>query len=152
VPPKYASADFRKSAYWSLRGKLDVPKERFIHYPGLERGSDPSPLIGWAGWDHLQQAQALATLYQDRRENEGWGADRLKPALAGLLELVPWLLQWHNEPDPAHGGLRLGEYFEGFLDEEARVLGTSRAELASWKPAETARRGRRPKASAAVQD
>ena len=30
VPPKYASADFRSSTFWSLRGKLDVPKERFI--------------------------------------------------------------------------------------------------------------------------
>ena len=30
VPPKYTSADFLKSDYWRLRGKLDVPKERWI--------------------------------------------------------------------------------------------------------------------------
>jgi Domain of unknown function (DUF7008) len=33
VPPKYASADFAKQSYWRHRGKLDVPKERFISYP-----------------------------------------------------------------------------------------------------------------------
>ncbi|MBK8460812.1 MAG: hypothetical protein IPL43_12040, partial [Micropruina sp.] len=33
VPPKYVTADFRKPSYWSARGKLDVPKERFILYP-----------------------------------------------------------------------------------------------------------------------
>ena len=27
VPPKYASADFLKTDYWRLRGKLDVPKD-----------------------------------------------------------------------------------------------------------------------------
>ncbi len=36
VPPKYASADFRsRDASGSCAGKLDVPKERFISYPGL---------------------------------------------------------------------------------------------------------------------
>ena len=33
VPPKYATADFLKTDYWRLRGKLDVPKERWISYP-----------------------------------------------------------------------------------------------------------------------
>lgn len=35
VPPKYTSADFVKNSYWRNRGKLDVPKERFISNPGL---------------------------------------------------------------------------------------------------------------------
>ncbi len=30
VPEKYGSVDFQKGSYWSNRGKLDVPKERFI--------------------------------------------------------------------------------------------------------------------------
>ena len=33
----------------------------------------------------------------------GWPPERLQPLLAGLLELVPWLEQWHNELDPAYG-------------------------------------------------
>ncbi len=135
VPPRYAAADFRKSTYWRLRGKLDVPKERFIHYPGLEKDGDASPVIGWAGWNHLEQAQAVGTAFHELREREAWGADHLEPLLAGLLELLPWLQQWHNEPDPDHGGLRLGDYFAGFLDEEARGLGLTRESLAVWQPA-----------------
>jgi hypothetical protein len=147
MPPRYASADFRKQSYWRLRGKLDVPKERFIHYPGLERGADPSPVIGWAGWNHLEQAQALGTAFHELREKEGWGRDQLSPLLAGLLELLPWVQQWYNEPDPAHGGLRLGDFFAGFLDEEARALGLTRDELASWRPAAKTGRGRKKKDS-----
>ena len=49
VPPKYAGADFQKQSYWRHRGKLDVPKERFISYPGASPDSDKdSLLIGWA--------------------------------------------------------------------------------------------------------
>jgi hypothetical protein len=54
VPPKYAKVDFRSGATWTLRGKLDVPKERFVAYPGTRAGADTSPVVGWAGWDHLQ--------------------------------------------------------------------------------------------------
>ncbi|GAA1862648.1 DUF7008 domain-containing protein [Actinomadura bangladeshensis] len=34
APPKYASADFLKLSYRRNRGMLDMPKERFISYPG----------------------------------------------------------------------------------------------------------------------
>ena len=122
APPKYASKDFQKSTFWKLRGKLDVPKERWISYPGAERDGDPSPLIAWAGWDHLQQAQALAEYYLDAKSNQGWPEKKLKMLLAGLLDLLPWLKQWHNEMDPDYG-MGLGDYFEGFLDEECRALG-----------------------------
>src|SRR5262249_6081626 len=27
IPPKYTTADFKKTSYWANRGKLDVPKE-----------------------------------------------------------------------------------------------------------------------------
>jgi len=36
VPPKYTSADFLKGDYWRLRGKLDVPKERWVSFPHCE--------------------------------------------------------------------------------------------------------------------
>lgn len=45
VPPKYKSADFKKSTYWRLRGKLDVPKERFIVYAGCEREGDSTLVL-----------------------------------------------------------------------------------------------------------
>jgi hypothetical protein len=133
VPPKYDQKDYRDPVYWRLRGKLDVPKERFISYPGAERDDDKSPLIGWAGWDHLQRAQALAALYQERKE-EAWTQDRLAPLLAGLLELVPWLKQWHNDPDQRFGGQRLGDYFAQYVESEARANGLTLDDLRAWRP------------------
>jgi hypothetical protein len=64
--------------------------------------------------------------------------------LACLIELLPWLKQWHNDPDVAFDGLRMGEYFEGFINEEARQLGKTIDEVKSWVPTRTAgARGRR---------
>lgn len=142
VPPKYKSADFLKTDFWRLRGGLDVPKERFVSYPGCERGADGSLVIAWAGRDHLQQATALAAYYLDMKDNEGWPPERLQPLLAGLLELVPWLKQWHNDYNPDHA-TRMGDYFESFVIDEARTLGCTLDNLRAWKPAVTAaRRGR----------
>ncbi len=144
VPPRYQSKDFVKADYWRLRGGLDVPKERWISYPGCERGADASLPIAWAGWNHLQQATALAAYYLDMKEKEGWEPARLQPLLAGLLELVPWLEQWHNDMDPAYGE-RMGAYYRGFVSDEARALGFTLDDLRAWKPAASpARRGRRP--------
>jgi hypothetical protein len=143
VPPKYQSKDFLKADFWRLRGGLDVPKERWVSYPGCERGADTSLPIAWAGWNHLQQATALAAYYLEMKENEGWEPVRLQPLLAGLLELVPWLEQWHNEIDPAYGE-RMGTYYRSFVNEEARALGFTLDDLRTWKPAVTgAKRGRK---------
>jgi uncharacterized protein DUF7008/Eco57I restriction-modification methylase len=139
VPPKYKSSDFQDTVYWRLRGKLDVPKERFISYPYCQRAADPTPVIAWAGWDHLQQAQAQAAYYEMVRTNEGWSEERRVPLLAGLLELVPWLLQWHNEIDPAYG-VRMGDYFKSFVEEEARGMDKTIDEIRGWRPQATASR------------
>lgn len=143
VPPKYKSSDFLKADFWRLRGGLDVPKERFVSFPGAERGADGSLVIAWAGWNHLQLATALAGWYLDAKENEGWPADRLQPLLAGLQELLPWLKQWHNDLDPFHNE-RMGDYYAGFVADEARALGFTADDLRAWKPAVVAtKRGRK---------
>ncbi|MEQ9075832.1 MAG: BREX-2 system adenine-specific DNA-methyltransferase PglX [Sandaracinaceae bacterium] len=141
VPPKYAQKDFRSSTYWRLRGKLDVPKERFISYPGCESDEDGEPVYGWAGWDHTQRAQALVALYQDRKTREGWEADRLTPMLAGLLEFLPWLKQWHDEPMPDFD-TTFFEAYDAFLENELRELSLTRDDLRAWRPAEK-KKGRR---------
>jgi hypothetical protein len=146
VPPKYQSKDFLKADFWRLRGGLDVPKERWISYPGCERGSDGSLVIAWAGWNHLQQATALAGYYMDMKDSEGWEPARLQPLLASLLELVPWLEQWHNELDPVFGE-RMGDYYRGFVTQEARELGFTLDDLLTWKPLVAAVTRSRRKAS-----
>jgi hypothetical protein len=147
VPPKYTSADFISTGgarYWSLRGKLDVPKERWISFPHCE-GPDGTLVICWAGYDHLQQAQAISAYYI-RVQTEFGGSDdpRLIPLLASLIELLPWLKQWHNEPNANFDGLRMGDYFESFVNEEARNLGKTLAEIKAWvPPVRTATRSRK---------
>ncbi|MET3605816.1 hypothetical protein ABIC99_003650 [Sphaerotilus sulfidivorans] len=151
VPPKYKSEDFTATSYWDLRGALDVPKERWISYPGCERGADGTPPLAWAGWTPLQQATALAGYLLDMKDNEGWEPARLQPLLAGLLELVPWLQQWHNTLDPVYGE-RMGDYFAGFVADQARALGFTLDQLRAWRPASGAvarKRAGRPRKGAA---
>ena len=140
VPPKYTSADFVKTSFWSHRGKLDVPKERFISYPNAGRDSDPTELLGWAGWDHADQALALASLVSARND-EGWDTPRLIPLLAGLHELAPWVRQWHNAIDPDYG-----ESVADTIDDElaARLAEhhLTVTDLTGWRPAPSTR-GRR---------
>jgi uncharacterized protein DUF7008 len=142
VPPKYTSADFRKPSYWHHRGKLDVPKERFIGYPDAGRETDPTPVLGWAGWDHAQQSLALSQLIA-WREADGWPDERLVPLVAGLHELQPWLDQWHADVDPTYG-VSLAAFCREQLASRAAQVGKTFAELAEWRPAPPAR-GRRAK-------
>ena len=142
VPPKYASADFARQSYWRHRGKLDVPKERFISYPGASPDSDSgSLLIGWAGWDHKDQAAALIALIDDRATTDGWQTDRLTPLLAGLLELMPWVRQWHHEVDPAYGQSP-AEAYDAYLTTERESRHLTEAALRTWTPPPSPR-GRR---------
>ncbi len=151
VPPKYATADFQKTDYWRLRGKLDVPKERWISFPRCETISDPSLIIGWAGWDHLQQAMALVAYY-DARKREGWDAKRLMPLLAGLDQLLPWIHQWHPEVDPEFGETA-GKSFHTMLEHDAHELGLTLEDIRNWQPPEKARKAKATrKKKAAVEE
>lgn len=141
-PPKYASTDFQRAEFWKLRGALDVPKERFIVYPHCGREGDNAPLLGWAGWDHLQQAEALAAWYADRTERDGWHGERVIPLLAGMAELIPWLKQRHNEYDPQFGD-RPGDAYALWLDEALQTHGLTRASLDALEPPRAARRARK---------
>jgi hypothetical protein len=134
TPPKYEQKDYRESTTWRLRGRLDVPKERFISYPGGESDEDGQPIYGWAGWTHLQQAIALATLYLKRKQGEAWGRDRLVPMLAGLDELLPWIWQWHPAPTPESGGAKPGQYIADFLSAQCQELGVTLDEVRAWRP------------------
>ncbi|MFJ1744186.1 BREX-2 system adenine-specific DNA-methyltransferase PglX [Streptomyces microflavus] len=134
VPPKYTSADFLKVSYWRARGKLDVPKERFVSY-GTVNAQSPE-LYGWAGWNYLEQALALASYIQ----TAGLGDDEIVPYLAGLLELQPWLDQWHGEYDAEFGASPAVE-IRGFRQVKQGDLGLTDDALRAWRPA-PATRGR----------
>ncbi len=133
IPPRYTSADFRRTSYWHLRGKLDVPKERFILYTSSGRDADPTALLGWAGWDHAQQSLALA-LIMAARESEGWPDERLVPLVAGIAELQPWLEQWYAAVDPTYG-VSLAAFCREELMKRAAQVGRTLPQLQNWRPA-----------------
>ncbi|GAA0925887.1 BREX-2 system adenine-specific DNA-methyltransferase PglX [Streptomyces thermoalcalitolerans] len=135
VPPKYTSADFQKHSYWSNRGKLDVPKERFISYPGASPEADGSLLLGWAGWNHRDQADALVRLIRDRVETDGWAKKdpRFVPLLAGLREVLPWVHQWYGEYDEEWEG-NPAEEFQTTLETGRTERQLSESDLINWRP------------------
>jgi len=139
VPPKYAQADFLPGPFWRLRGKLDVPKERFVSFPHVTT-ADGTALVAWAGSDHLQLAKAVSGLYVDIRDRQGTQDDpRLFPLLAVLVDLLPWLRQYHGEIDPEFG-TSPAESFAHFVATEGQRLGKSLTDLAAWTPPPKARR------------
>ncbi|WP_428838374.1 BREX-2 system adenine-specific DNA-methyltransferase PglX [Streptomyces osmaniensis] len=129
VPPKYTSADFLKPSYWRARGKLDVPKERFISYATSAISGTPD-LFGWAGWDHREQAQALSTYFTNHDELSD---EQMTPLLAGLLELQPWLTQWHDEFDALYGGSPAA-FFAGYRATKQGEHGLTDDDLRAWRP------------------
>ena len=144
VPPKYGQADFISMSFWRQRGKLDVPKERFTSVYGAERdgsAGDATQVIAWAGFDHAQTAQALATLLYNRQSQDGWTGERLLPLIAALDEVLPWVAQWHPEVDPGLGQ-PLAVFYRGQVDQALASIGATRTTLAEWRPA-TAARGRK---------
>jgi hypothetical protein len=143
APPNYTSADFVRNSYWRLRGKLDVPKERFISYPDASPHGDDSLLLGWAGWDHRERAQALITLIEERSSADGWSVSRLTPLLAGLAEVMPWVRQWHDDIDRVYGQSPADAY-DAYLASQRERYSLTQDDLTSWK-APPIRRGRPPR-------
>jgi hypothetical protein len=143
VPPKYTSADFAKPGYWRLRGKLDVPKERFVALPGIA-GPDGTPLYAWAGLDHLELAKAIGDFYGLVQTEYGGSDDpRLVPLLANLSELLPWVQQWHPETLPDYGGPP-ADFYNQFIRDEAAARGLTWADIRAWTPPAATRGKRAP--------
>ncbi len=56
------------------------------------------------------------------------------PMLAGLLELLPWLKQWHNDPSAELGGERPSDQFDAFINAECSEYGWTHDDLRAWRP------------------
>ena len=140
LPPKYGQGEFARPSYWKARGKLDVPKERFIAYPGVAREGDSTPVLGWAGWSHRDQALALA---REIPVQQALGAEdaALEPLVAGLVELEPWLVQWHSEIEPQFGASPAA-VISGVVDQYLARMEKTRDQVTAWTPPTTTR-GRR---------
>ena len=56
-----------------------------------------------------------------------------------VIELLPWLKQWHNQVNPEYG-VPMEDYFEGFIQDESRQLAKTAAEIKAWTPPARVRR------------
>jgi hypothetical protein len=131
LPPKYTSADYLKASYWRQRGKLDVPNERFISYPGVLPNDDV--MIGWAGWKDPERACVLISLIDSHDGSGGIAGDTVIPLLAGLRELLPWLRQWHKEPEPLFVAVSPADKVKEYLETKQAEHGLQDSDLAAWQ-------------------
>jgi len=142
VPPKYTQADFLKQSYWSARGKLDVPKERFIAFPGSFYSEDTTASYGWAGWDHGERGQAIAR-FATELNRAGAPDDQVIPLVGALVEIEPWLRQWHDKID-ARSGVSPAVAVTAVVNSLLDRLGLGRDAISEWRPMPTVR-GRKKK-------
>lgn len=133
VPPKYKDTDFLKKSYWSARGKLDVPKERFIAFPGNTYPEDTTAVYGWAGWNHSERGQAIGRfatqIAPTVTDND---QDQLVSLIGALIELQPWLDQWYDDIDSR--GIKPSTAIHQVTNSLLSRLGMSRDEVLAWRP------------------
>lgn len=101
VPPTDTSG-FCKTSYWQARGKLDVPKERFILYPVAGRETDPTSLLGWAVGTMPSSPWRCRWSSAPVRSTAGRTNGRFHWSPASH-EPQPWVEQWHSDVEPTHG-------------------------------------------------
>lgn len=123
VPPAYGSGDFLRNEYWQLRGKLDVPKERFIVFSEVPGRFSAETLYGWAGWTSLQRLKAILRIDEELEDSGIPLADRV-----GLLDSA-WRLLPDAAREDAAATIRLKAELQALVGPE----GPSRELLEDWR-------------------
>ncbi len=145
VPPAYGSGDFLKPDYWRLRGKLDVPKERFIAFTEVPGRSGVETLYGWAGWTAQQRVKAILAIDEELEDASVPLADRI-----GLLDSA-----WRLLPDVAREDAPAANRLKAELQALVGPEGPSSALIEDWKarfPLPNSRAARRPSEEAETED
>jgi hypothetical protein len=123
VPPRYGQGDFLRPEYFRLRGKLDVPKERFIAFTEIPGRAAGELLYGWAGWTPTERVKAILAM-DEECEDQGLAlADRIA-LLDSAWRLVPDVVR----DDPTTGA-RLKAELAALLGPD----GPSKDPLTDWK-------------------
>jgi len=123
VPPSYDNKDFLRTEHWQLRGKLDVPKERFIAFTEVPGRSGVEILYGWAGWTPVQRLRAFLAIDEELEDASVPLADRI-----GLLDSA-WRLLPDVARDDAAAAARLKAELQALVGPE----GPSRELIEDWK-------------------
>lgn len=89
-PERYNDKDYLRKEYWAQRGKLDVPKERFIAFTEVPPPTGAETLYGWAGWTPRQRAKAMLGL-DEQLESAGVKVVDRHGLLYGVWFLLPYV-------------------------------------------------------------
>jgi len=105
LPPQWKKEDFLKQDFYSVRGKLNVPRERFVRF-----GELTPPGYGWNGWRDRERALAQVEAYTLTESDPGdplpqpTATDpRRCGATLGLWESLPDVKRWGSAGE--HGEL-----------------------------------------------
>lgn len=123
VPPSYAQPDFVSRRVFELRGKLDVPKERFIAFTEVPGRTGAETLYGWAGWTPLQRLKALLAIDEELEDAGTPLADR-----TGVLDSA-----WRLLPDVAREDPQAAARLKAELQALVGPTGPSPESLEEWR-------------------
>jgi hypothetical protein len=123
VPPKYGQGDFLRPDYFRLRGKLDVPKERFIAFTEVPGRASGELLYGWAGWTPAERIKAILAI-DEECEDQGL-------ALADRIALFD--SAWRLIPDVVRDDPTTAARLKAELTALVGPNGPSKDLLADWK-------------------
>ncbi|ALO93489.1 DNA methylase [Streptomyces hygroscopicus subsp. limoneus] len=136
VPPKYVSADFQRASYWSIRGRLDIPRERFISYADVvDEGG--GLLLGWSGWNETDRVRVLLDLVGAVGRQPNPSVYRITSLLAGVQELLRSMRRWEVQ-EYSMGRLGQFEVFQRHFEDLLSVYGLTTHDLTSWRPRRSA--------------
>jgi len=128
------------------RTEIDVKVARALIRAMEQAGIRRSQKERRAGDYFLGELLADSPTYQDRVATHAAIEGLKRRGLAGLEQLLPWLLQWHNEPDPAYEGQKMGNYFRDVvLPDALQTQGLTINQCRSWRPPAPVRKPRQRK-------
>jgi hypothetical protein len=145
MPPSYGSGDFLTPEYWRLRGKLDVPKERFIAFTEIPGRAGKGTVYGWAGWTPTQRLKAILAIDEELEDAGVPISDR-----TGFLDSA-----WRLLPEVAREDTTAATRLKAELQALVGPEGPSREVLDAWRerfPPPTTRGGRRKRLVVARED
>lgn len=122
TPPTYTQTDFLNAQHYRIRGKFDVPRERFIAFTEVPTASGPELVYGSRTWSPLQILGAALAIDEDLEDQGVDIADRI-----GLLHTAWGLVPEAAVIDAAAAG-RLKAELQALLGPD----GPSPAMLEDW--------------------
>ena len=117
-------------------------------------GSSPTPtqaptatdslLLGWAGWDHREQAAALITLIQERSDVDGWDTAKLRPCWPACRRSCPGSASGTARSNPDFG-MSYADAYDGYLTAQRETRSLTEEDLRNWTPTPVRQGGRKRK-------